>query len=187
MYSRSFIRAHDRTSVGGDIQTLSNGVMVGADDRPVCFEGDPVACPGCNGIGVTRCISPFRPWTGHDGRQVNLDGDLCICGCLPPPRLIASAGDMTMGFDAHELAGMAGTSSWLAHAGFIQAYDEQVQLHGAGAAVAGMPWFIEFEDGRTASGHAGEDGLLPRLETEGAGAYRLYWGDDALEKTAGGQ
>jgi hypothetical protein len=32
-----------------------------------------------------------------------LDGDICICKCEPPPRLIASRYDMYESFEAHEL------------------------------------------------------------------------------------
>jgi hypothetical protein len=71
-------------------------------------------------MGVTRCVPPFRPYTGPDGRQANLDGDLCICRCSNPPRLKALFNDKTMDFEGHEIARMGGASGWLAYAGYTQ-------------------------------------------------------------------
>lgn len=127
MYTRAFIRAHDRTTSDGDIHAQLNGGTAGNDNnnKNICFEGDPVVCPACKSIGKTKCIPPYRPWTGHDGRQVNLDGDLCICKCSPPPRLNASFTNMTMTFESHEIFGIAGAEVWIEHVGIKKfAYDQ---------------------------------------------------------------
>lgn len=117
MFKRSFIRAHDRTTSDGDIQARYNGVTVGMPPANICYEGDPVACPACKSIGVTKCVPPYRRSTGYDGRQANLDGDLCICKCSPPPRLKASVHTKFMGFESHEIAAMPGSAAWFAYAG----------------------------------------------------------------------
>lgn len=129
MYSRSFIRAHDKTTSNGDIQARSTGVTVGTPPVNVCFEGDPVACPACKSIGITKCVPPYRRSTGPDGRQANLDGDLCICKCISPPRLKASFHNSFMGFESHEIAAMPGASDWLAYAGFTLGIDPKAK-HG---------------------------------------------------------
>ena len=81
------------------------------------YEGDPVYCNACKSWGVTKCVPPYRPNTDPIGRQANLDGDLCICKCSNPPRLKALFDDYRMHFQAHEIAGMAGSDAWLIHAG----------------------------------------------------------------------
>ena len=139
MYSRSFIRAHDRTTSNGDIRARSTGVTVGTPPVNVCFEGDPVACPACKSTGITKCVPPYRPSTGPDGRQANLDGDLCICKCFPPPRLKASFHNSFMGFESHEIATMPGASDWLAYAGHVEEITRYDQFFQAVDKVTGKP------------------------------------------------
>ena len=118
MYRRPFIREGDSlTPGGGSVQPKPQPFPMTYDGKLACFEGDPVYCNTCNSWGVTQCVPPYRPHTGPDGRQVSLDGDLCLCKCSPPPRLKASGSDMTMSFDGAAIAGMAGAEGWLAHAG----------------------------------------------------------------------
>mgnify|MGYP000672159484 CR=1 FL=1 len=59
-------------------------------------------------------------------------------------------------------------------------YDERPQL--AAPPIAGVPYIIETKDGRTFSGRAGADGLLPRIDTYGEDEYTVSWGDEALTK-----
>jgi hypothetical protein len=66
---------------------------------------------------VTKCVPPYRPDINSEGRQVNLDGDLCICNCPTPPRLKALSDFARTGFEAHEVAQMPGSNAWLIYAG----------------------------------------------------------------------
>ncbi|MBQ1761876.1 MAG: PAAR domain-containing protein [Aquincola sp.] len=84
-----------------------------------CYEGDPVYCNTCKSWGVTKCVPPYRPHVDPQGRQANLDGDLCLCKCPTPPRLKASFENVRMAFEGHEIANMAGAIPWLAHAGHL--------------------------------------------------------------------
>lgn len=59
-------------------------------------------------------------------------------------------------------------------------YDEQTRLQAPQA--AGMPYFVQTNDGRTFSGRVGADGLLPRVETYGEDEYTVLWGDEALAR-----
>lgn len=120
MYYRPFIQEHDKTTSNGDVQARYNGIHVIDQDgtRNICFEGDSVFCPACKTTGVTKCVPPYRSWTGHDGRQVNLDGDLCLCKCFPPPRLIASDRNRRMIFDTDEITSIPGAEDWSEYAGY---------------------------------------------------------------------
>ena len=190
MYWRPFIREGDSlTPGGGKVQPRPQQYPSTYDGKLACYKGDPVYCNTCKSWGVTKCVPPYRPHTDPEGRQANLDGDLCLCKCPNPPRLKALFDNVRMGFEGHEIAAMAGSSSWMAYAGHSSApqYDEQVQLVSSSEPLAGLPIFIELHDGRTVSGYAGNDGHLPRIETDGAGFYHVYWGDEALAKMEGAE
>lgn len=186
-YRRAVIRDHDTTTASGDVQARFNGLRLGDDYKNACYEGDPVACPACKSTGVTKCVPPYRVNSGHDGRQINLDGDLCICKCSPPPRLKARHHDTTVGFTPDEISKMVGSSGWMVYAGYSAApqYDEKVHLDSGPVTLIGLPVFIELDDGRTLSGYSGHDGLLPRIETDNESFYHVYWGDEALAKMEG--
>jgi hypothetical protein len=67
-------------------------------------------------------------------------------------------------------------------------YDEQAHLNVEGnASLAGVPYYLETSDGRTFTGHADDQGLLPRIDTPNEGEYSVFWGDEALVKMGGNQ
>jgi uncharacterized Zn-binding protein involved in type VI secretion len=74
------------TSAGGKvIAASSHGSINGVR---IAVEGDAIFCPACKTTGKIACIGARVPehW---NGKQVGLSGDLCDCGCRPPPRLYA--------------------------------------------------------------------------------------------------
>jgi uncharacterized Zn-binding protein involved in type VI secretion len=74
------------TSAGGKvIAASSHGSINGVG---IALEGDAIYCPTCKATGKIICIGARIPeyW---NGKQVGLSGDLCDCGCRPPPRLSA--------------------------------------------------------------------------------------------------
>ncbi len=118
MYKRSFIREGDTlTPGGGKVQPKPQQYPSTYDGKVACYEGDPVYCNTCKSWGVTKCVQPYHPQTDSNGRQANLDGDLCMCKCPTPPRLKALFDNNSMGFEGHEIAGMAGAILWQAYAG----------------------------------------------------------------------
>ena len=120
MYKRSFVREGDTLSPGGGkVQPVPQQFPSTYDGKLACHEGDPVYCNTCKSWGATKCVPPFRPCTDSRGRQANLDGDLCLCRCQVPPRLKARFHDISMNFEAYELAHMAGAIGWQAYAGHL--------------------------------------------------------------------
>ena len=83
---RYHIRAGAKTTVGGTVRASSEFCKV--NGVPLAREGDPVDCPSCGSQGVIKCVMPRLP-EAFDGKQFALSDDLCICGCNPPPKLIA--------------------------------------------------------------------------------------------------
>lgn len=192
MYWRASIREGDSLfPSGGRVQPNAQQFAVTYDGQNGCLEGDPVFCNACESWGITKCVPPYRSNTAPDGRQANLDGDLCLCKCPIPPRLKALHKNHRVGFGQHEVLGISGTDGWLAYAGHvlnsssdhIGRYDEQMRL--LAESVEGMPYRIEIDDGRVLSGTVGIDGLLPRIATHGDAEYTVYWGDEALARAIG--
>ena len=175
MYSRPFIRSGDKTTSMGTILAPFNGMTVGDDSRHVCYEGNPVYCPACDSLGITKCIPPFRQFTGFNGRQANLNLDICICRCPVPPTLVASQTAYGMSFEAHEIAPLPEPSS-------SEDFDERVRLVALESQLDGIPIFIDLDNGDYFFGLVADDGLLPRIKTKHSGFYQIYWGGDALEK-----
>ncbi|MDR2851660.1 MAG: PAAR domain-containing protein [Burkholderiaceae bacterium] len=180
MYTRALIQTHDKTTSNGDIQARDNGLTLGNDEKYVCFEGDPVICPTCKSIGVTKCVPPYRPWTGHDGRQVNLDGDLCICKCFPPPQLKASQNSVTMIFEANEIAAIAGTGNWLTRCGHKPSecgltHDQRFRLidENTNEPLASVKYELEC-NGHTISGISDEEGFTDFVYSKNPESVKVY-------------
>lgn len=87
MLERFYITLGAMTMAGGKVTTANPYRTI--NDIPVAYEGDQVACPKCNSVGVIKPNGPRLSDT-CDGKEVALSDDLCICKCSPPPRLLAA-------------------------------------------------------------------------------------------------
>nr|WP_211609577.1 PAAR domain-containing protein [Paraburkholderia haematera] len=85
---RYLIVSGDKTTASGTVEAMPTTIQLGG--RDVAHEGDSVTCPACNTTGKIQCDGPRQMMTAPDGRHAALSNDLCICGCHPPPRLVAS-------------------------------------------------------------------------------------------------
>jgi uncharacterized Zn-binding protein involved in type VI secretion len=169
MSERAWICKGDRTTAGGVVTSgLETFTLL---DKPIAFEGDSISCPACNSTGVIRCVGTRVPTTGPHGREMALEGDLCICLCNPPPRLVGS--------QTHSVTEGRADSPYRQP----YLYDEQPRL--IAPPIEGVPYYVETMDGRTFSGRVLDDGLLPRIDTHGEGEYSVYWGDEALARMEG--
>jgi uncharacterized Zn-binding protein involved in type VI secretion len=76
-----------RTTAGGTVITASS--LASINGAPMAIEGDAVSCPSCHSEGVIVCVGPRLPdhW---NGKQYALQDDLCVCKCVPAPRLVAN-------------------------------------------------------------------------------------------------
>lgn len=181
MYSRAFVREHDKTTQGGTVMAPFN--TIAGYGSTISFDGDPVYCPACKSTGVTKCIPPFHPWTGPDGRQVNLDGDLCLCKCFPPPKLLASDLSMAMNFDKGEVSQMADSEGWLKQKGLLdktEFHDQQFVLRDAnGDPMAGMACSIKFKStGDVIHVITDSNGMTGRIRRadDGPDEIEVLWG-----------
>lgn len=86
MATRYYITLGATTTAGGTVISASS--LLALDGVKVALEGDQVSCPACGTTGVIGLDGPRLP-ACHQGRQYALDGDLCLCHCNRPPRLVA--------------------------------------------------------------------------------------------------
>lgn len=166
-FHRYWVRNGDTTTAGGEV--MATGAHMPVDGRAMAFEGDPVRCPACNSIGVIKCVPPLRRSTGHAGTQMAVEGDLCMCQCPVPPRLVASQRSYSMGFSAGDIATTAGAAAWLAHAGgslaeFGYKFDRYVVLRDkSGSPHKNMPYRITLETGQVFEGVTDEAGHTEKV------------------------
>jgi uncharacterized Zn-binding protein involved in type VI secretion len=76
-----------RTTAGGSVISASS--LSSINGARMALEGDKVSCPGCHGEGVIVCAGP-RLADNWNGRRYALQDDLCVCKCVPAPRLVAT-------------------------------------------------------------------------------------------------
>lgn len=96
MAIRYHITVGARTTAGGTV--LTGGSFFTIHGVPVAHEGDTVACPQCETVGVIAPDGARRSET-YMGREIALSGDLCICQCTPAPRLIENQKHSWQQFD----------------------------------------------------------------------------------------
>lgn len=84
---RYHITEGDRTSAGGKVIAATGAITI--DGVRVALEGDPLYCPACNCAGRIQCVGPRIAETWNR-KPVALSGDLCVCGCPTPPKLLAA-------------------------------------------------------------------------------------------------
>jgi uncharacterized Zn-binding protein involved in type VI secretion len=183
---RNFLKKGDGSTVGAEV--LEGEETCTHNGTALAFIGAKVYCHACKTVGLIAAQGPRWPDFMMEKEQA-LEGDVCICKCQPPPIMIASQNDSFQSFEHHELAALGfGESSnplrtalsATRHFNACSSYDEQAHL--VSAALEGIPYYIETEDGRTFSGRVPASGLLPRIDTQGEEPYTVLWGDEALAK-----
>jgi uncharacterized Zn-binding protein involved in type VI secretion len=88
MITRYHITLGATTTAGGKVIT-SGCAFFTINGAPIALERDKCWCPKCNSEGVIMLDGPRLNERGN-GLQKALSGDLCVCKCAPPPRLVAA-------------------------------------------------------------------------------------------------
>lgn len=165
-----------QTDHGGIVQEADNSYLI--EGVPVHLEGMKHFCPKCKVMSVAQ--SSGRGFLMVGSKTIIMAGDKSTCGSTYLPNQSLVFRDVG--------TGTSGSTSVSAISNFLnsnntQVFDEQVVAEFSFA--EGMPYFIETESGKTYEGVIGEDGKLPRIETEGSEAYSLYLGEEAIVKGEG--
>ncbi|BCL85895.1 PAAR domain-containing protein [Ralstonia solanacearum] len=173
---RYYIRSGDKTTAGG--------VVAQAEERfkhngiPVAYSGAEIYCHTCKSVGYIQNVPPYRPF-GILGKQIALEGDICVCKCNPPPRLIASQNTASMSFDEEELRRMGLTADGkpLVAASPASVFDDRFQILDAstGEPIANAEYAIERANGEVEHGITYQHGRTHLLTaTEQAEVVHIY-------------
>jgi uncharacterized Zn-binding protein involved in type VI secretion len=151
-----------KTTAGGTvIAASSNGSINGAR---IALENDPIYCKACKSAGHILCVGPRLPET-WDGKQVALENDLCVCGCAPPPKLIANQtmryqtiGDAMAAAHAEDFAERAATGA--ASIVATEAYDLHFKVtdQASGLPLSDRHYLIELANGTRQEGRTDREG-----------------------------
>ncbi|VVE88137.1 PAAR domain-containing protein [Pandoraea bronchicola] len=98
---RNFLLKGDQSTNGGTV--LEGDPTFTCDGIPVAFHGAKVYCPECKSTGAIVGSGPTLSMTNEKGQQQALEGDLCVCKCEPPPRMLASRRDTFLDLSVEQL------------------------------------------------------------------------------------
>lgn len=73
------------TTADGIVTSATSPISI--DGNRIALEGDEIRCDTCGSTGFIQCIGPRTP-EQCNGKQVALENDLCVCLCVPNPRLV---------------------------------------------------------------------------------------------------
>ncbi|AXK61216.1 PAAR domain-containing protein [Burkholderia sp. IDO3] len=176
----------DELETGGHILAYAGPKFTFGDaGYQVALIGGLAFCEACESPGqITKAGGPKRiEFMG----ETAADGDIVLCRCATPPRIVALLSGNSWCDDEAETEGSV--SSEMKREGNITAiaagvYDECVRAVGNGAS-PDYPYIIETSDGRVHSGRLDATGYLPRIHTSNEDTYAVYWGDEALARLSG--
>lgn len=168
--NRRIVRHGDKTTAGGTVLAPGNKHTVMG--QQLANVNCKIDCPACNSTGTIQSVPPLATYFDFDGARAAFDGDLCICGCSPHPKLQSSLGNWGVSsFDA-PIASTPAAAEWLSFAG------HKPEDHGiianqqfllvdemSGEPLADFAYCLEC-DGQTVSGVTDSDGLTKSIYSQ---------------------
>ncbi|QCP49134.1 hypothetical protein FAZ95_08050 [Trinickia violacea] len=156
------------------------GTIKGDDGkyRRLAFIGDEAYCPACNSTGTITYgagVSDRKRMIDfvNGGRRQAVGGDIVLCKCDAPPRIIAVYGRKWM---IHDRGEEKPASVAIAPAEGLT-YDEQFTLtDAAGSALADTWYTVRLPSGELLHGVTDSSGKTARYATDGAHRLALYLG-----------
>ncbi|SDC23299.1 PAAR domain-containing protein [Paraburkholderia lycopersici] len=171
----------DTLERGGEVLPYRGPVLTWGDaGHQSARIGGQAFCAQCKSTGViAKAGGPSR--LNFEMGEVALDGDIVLCKCPAPPRIVAKlSGESWCEDDTQGLGTVASSRTVGGVASvLVGPFDEQVKATGRGASDS-YPYYIETADGRIESGRLGASGVLPRIHTDNADTYTIHWGEEAL-------
>lgn len=141
--------------------------------------GGDAYCEKCKSVGlIAKAGGPYRPKYGA-AREAALDGDIVLCNCPTPSRIIAKLSQESWCSDKAEHYETIARQAALLAAGTNDAshHDEQFTLRDARArALAATYYTIRFTSGFVVHGITDGLGRTARYKTNGAQNIALYLG-----------
>jgi hypothetical protein len=172
------------SSVYGTKKTIGTIEDESGTPRNMVFIGDEGYCAKCGSTGSITYgagVSERKRMVDlvNGGRLQAVGGDIVLCKCSAPSRIIAVHGRRFTIQDDDGERSATGTQKTNTSNVSPATYDEQVKAIGRGAS-EGYPYWIGTADGRIESGRLDSSGVLPRIYTDNAETYSIHWGDEAL-------
>lgn len=168
----------DMPNTGGIILPNGNSTFsIGDGQHKAALIGGQVRCDACGSIGkIAKAGGPRRM---NFMGEVALEGDLVLCKCPLPPKLVASlSGTVTYddGVEAMGAVSSAMVREVMASSAFVadpqasvrsRCYDEQIKfMLSSGAVLAGAAYILKLDDGSEIAGTTDGDGMTARIETD---------------------
>lgn len=178
---RAILRVGDKSTNGG---VVTQGIDDCTHDGvPITYIGAKVWCDGCMSEGYIAASGPHQTATMM-GKHEALDGDICICECVPSPVMLASQDNAWHSFEPEELLAVGfGEFSGAQTLEYRGAYDERVRvLDGEGKAMPGVPYHITSASGSVYKGLTDASGYSPRVYSDSASSLDIAIGIRALER-----
>lgn len=172
---RHYVKQWDLTTARGVI--LEGMSLMKHQGTAIAFLGARVRCPACKSEGYIAPDGPRRP-DNIGGQHAALEGDLCICKCSPPPRMIASQKTAYQTLSTEDSAAMrlAPDQPATSSEPEPEQFDDRYVLRGtSGRPLTNVAYAIEHADGtieRGTTDAAGQTHLLRK--TAEAACVRIY-------------
>lgn len=178
---RYYITEGATTTAGGVARATSRHSKI--NGAALVLEGDPVDCPACGGQGVIKCVMP-RISDRFEGKQYALSDDLCICGCNPPPKLIANqtfkaqyalvVDDDSAVSAVEQQGGDAAKAHSVESARQADMRPLRIVIRGSGRPHANQPYHLDLADGRVVQGTTDVNGATRPLTADERAALRTW-------------
>lgn len=175
-----------RIAVVGDELSRSGHVLPYDQSHGFTFHGHMTAliggeayCESCKSIGfIAKAGGPYRIKYGTT-REAALDGDIVLCACATPPRIVASLAGESWCEDRDEghSRGANPSVAQSASAGSApKRYDEQFMLRDAKGSPLADTYYTIALQGTLVRGVTDSSGRTERYKTDGAQSVRIYLG-----------
>lgn len=188
---RTIVRNGDKTTAGGTV--IAPGTNFTLMGKQIANVQCQVQCPSCNSTGSIQSVPPMPTFFDYGGIRAAFDGDLCICGCSPHPRLIASLPASQFSASSYEapIASTPTAADWLLSAGHApeeHGLNHAVQFHTidkkSGKPLSGASYKITLSDGSEHKGETDAQGLTKKVYANSNLQAKIevpYHGDSSSE------
>lgn len=129
-----------------------------------------VECPACNRTGSIQSVPPMPMVFDYGSVRAAFDGDLCLCGCTPHPRLLSSLTNWSTSSYESPIASTPAAADWLIFTGHKpedHGLHHAVQFHAvdkrSGDALAGVSYRITLSDGTEYKGETDSQGTTKKV------------------------
>ncbi|HEV3427842.1 MAG TPA: PAAR domain-containing protein [Paraburkholderia sp.] len=168
---RRYVCVGDGPETGGEIRSFQSHPY-SISGHQAAIVGGKAWCLACESVGTIAKAGGLRRHV-HCGKELAVDGDVLLCKCERPPKMLSRVQTIAWFEDGGEGRGQYGSAGDVKAIPSSLLFDEQAELVGVGAR-EGYPYFIETQDGQQFSGRLVGIGRLPRIYLANQDRYSVY-------------